>query len=78
MNRQNEQVELKLIEVIQRLEEVDGVVLKVSNKEDQVFLEYDYEEPIFKQLHGTHRGKVVSQEGYRLALKKADDCLDYD
>lgn len=51
MNRQNEQVELKLIEVIQRLEEVDGVVLKVNNKEDQIFLEYDYEELLDKYLN---------------------------
>ena len=48
------------------------------DNEKSINFEYDYEEPIFKQLHGTHRGKVVSQEGYRLALKKADDCLDYD
>ena len=51
MNKQIEQVELKLIEVIQRLEEVDGVVLKVNNKEDQIFLEYDYEELLDKYLN---------------------------
>lgn len=38
----------------------------------------NYNEPIFKQLHGTHKGKVISQEGYRLALKKMESelCLD--
>lgn len=52
----------------------------------QIFLEhentidfsYDYEEPIFKQLHGTHRGKVISEEGYRKALIRAGRCLDYE
>ena len=43
MNKQIEQVELKLIEVIQRLEEIDGIVLKVNNQKDQIFLEDDYE-----------------------------------
>lgn len=46
--------------------------------EKSIDFNYDYEEPIFKQLHGTHRGKVVSQEGYRQALIKAGECLDYD
>ena len=39
---------------------------------------YDYEEPIFKQLHGSYRGKVLSDEGYRKALIKAGECLDYE
>ena len=51
MNKQIKRVELKLIEIIQRLEEVDGVVLKVNNKEDQIFLEYDYEELLDKYLN---------------------------
>lgn len=46
--------------------------------EKSIDFEYDYNEYIFKQLHGTHRGKVVSQEGYRQALIKAGECLDYD
>lgn len=46
--------------------------------EKSIDFEYDYEEPVFKQLHGTHRGKVLSQEAYRLALKKAEKCLDYE
>lgn len=46
--------------------------------ERSIDFEYDYDEYIFKQLHGTHRGKVVSQEGYRQALIKAGECLDYD
>lgn len=46
--------------------------------EKSIDFEYDYEEPIFKQLHGTHRGKVVSQEGYRKALIKAGECLNYE
>ena len=46
--------------------------------ENNINFEYDYDEPIFKQLHGTHRGKVISQEGYRQALIKAGECLDYD
>lgn len=39
---------------------------------------YDYDEPVFKQLHGTHRGKVISQEGYRKVLIKAGEVLDYE
>lgn len=35
-----------------------------------------YNEPIFKQLHGTHKGKVISQEGYRQALIKVEEELD--
>ena len=46
--------------------------------EKSIDFAYDYEEPVFKQLHGTHRGKVISQEGYRQALIKAGECLDYD
>lgn len=47
--------------------------------EKSIDFKYDYDEPIFKQLHGTHRGKVVSQEGYRQALIKAgNECLDYE
>ena len=48
------------------------------DNEKSIDFNYDYEEPIFKQLRGTHRGKVVSQEGYRQALIKAGECLDYD
>lgn len=40
---------------------------------------YDYDEPVFKQLHGTHKGKVLSSAGYRKALIKAgEQCLDYE
>lgn len=39
---------------------------------------YDYDEPIFKQLHGNYRGKVLSEECYRKALIKAGECLDYE
>lgn len=46
--------------------------------EKSIDFEYDYDEYVFKQLHGTHRGKVISQEGYRQALIKAGECLDYD
>lgn len=35
----------------------------------------NYHEPVFKQLHGTHKGKVISQEGYRQALIKIGDEL---
>lgn len=35
----------------------------------------NYNEPIFKQLHGTHKGKVLSQEGYRQALIKVEKEL---
>lgn len=45
--------------------------------ENSIDFAYDYDEYIFKQLHGTHRGKVISQEGYRQALIKAGQCLDY-
>lgn len=47
-------------------------------KEKSIDFNYDYDEPIFKQLHGTHKGKVISQEGYRRALIKASECLDYE
>jgi len=46
--------------------------------EKSIDFNYDYDEPIFKQLHGTHRGKVISEEGYRKALIKAGECLDYE
>ena len=32
--------------------------------------EKTYNDYIFKQLHGTHKGNVLTQEGYRLILKK--------
>ena len=35
----------------------------------------NYYEPIFKQLHGTHKGKVISQERYRQILIKMGDEL---
>ena len=31
----------------------------------------NYTDPVFIQLTGTHRGKVITQDGYRKALKKA-------
>lgn len=37
-----------------------------------------YHEQIFKQLHGTHKGKVISQEGYRQALIKIGNELELD
>ena len=37
-----------------------------------------YHEPVFKQLHGTHKGKVISQEGYRQALIKIGNELELD
>lgn len=37
-----------------------------------------YHESVFKQLHGTHKGKVISQEGYRQALIKIGNELDLD
>ena len=46
--------------------------------EKSIDFEFDYDEPVFKQLHGTHRGKVISEEGYRQALIKAGECLDYE
>lgn len=46
--------------------------------EKSIDFKYDYEEYVFKQLHGTHRGKVISEEGYRKALIKAGECLEYE
>ena len=40
--------------------------------------EKTYNEPIFKQLHGTHKGKVISQEGYRQVLIKIGNELELD
>lgn len=40
--------------------------------------EKSYNDPIFKQLHGTHKGKVISQEGYRQALIKIGNELELD
>lgn len=34
-----------------------------------------YDDYVFKQLHGTHKGKVISQEGYRQALIKIENEL---
>lgn len=47
-------------------------------KENRIDFEYDYNDHIFKQLHGTHVGKVLSQEAYRKALIKAGECLSYE
>lgn len=52
--------------------------LFLEKESKYIDFEYDYEEPVFKQLHGTHRGRVISQEGYRQALIKAGECLDYE
>lgn len=46
--------------------------------EKSIDFEYDYDEPVFKQLHGGYRGKVISYEGYRKALIKAESCLNYE
>ena len=51
---------------------------KIFLENENIDFEYDYEEPVFKQLHGTHRGKVISDDGYRKALIKASEVLDYD
>lgn len=40
--------------------------------------EKNYYEPIFKQLHGTHKGRIISQEGYRQALIKVESELNLD
>ena len=37
-----------------------------------------YHELVFKQLHGTHKGKIISQEGYRQALIKIGNELELD
>ena len=37
-----------------------------------------YNQPVFMQLHGTHKGKVISQEGYRQALIKVENELNLD
>ena len=36
---------------------------------------YDY---VFKQLHGTHKGKIITQEGYRQALIKIENELELE
>ena len=51
---------------------------KVFLKNESINFNRDYEKPIFTQLHGTHKGKVVSQAGYRKALIRAGKCLNYD
>jgi len=38
--------------------------------------ENDYNNPIFLQLSGTHKGTVISSNGHLLALKKAAKALD--
>lgn len=38
----------------------------------------NYHEPVFKQLHGTHKGKIISHEGYRQALIKVEKELNLD
>lgn len=38
----------------------------------------NYNEPVFKQLHGTHKGTVITQEGYRKALIKVEDELNLE
>lgn len=37
--------------------------------------EKNYHQKIFMQLHGTHKGNVITQEGYRCALKKVEKEL---
>ena len=51
---------------------------KIYLDNESIDFQYDYDEPVFKQLHGTHRGKVISEEGYRLNLKKASEHLNYE
>lgn len=46
--------------------------------EKSIDFKYDYDEPIFKQLHGNYRGKVLSEECYRKALIKAGESLNYE
>ena len=45
--------------------------------EKSIDFKYDYKEPIFKQPHGTHRGKVISESGYRKALDSLESILGY-
>lgn len=65
----------KEIFINEAIQEAFRIFLK---NEKSIDFEYDYNEPIFKQLHGTHRGKIISQEAYRQALIKAGNCLDYE
>lgn len=46
--------------------------------ETSIDLKRDYDEPVFKQLHGTHKGKVITEEGYRKALIKVSKSLGYE
>lgn len=66
---------IKELYINSAIQEAFRIFLK---NEKSIDFTYDYEEPIFKQLHGTHRGKVISEEGYRKALIKAGECLDYE
>lgn len=40
--------------------------------------EKSYNDYVFKQLRGTHKGKILSQEGYRQALIKIENELDLE
>lgn len=56
------------------------IAFKIFFDNESAFEKSDknYHEPVFKQLHGTHKGKVISQEGYRQALIKIGNELELD
>ena len=46
--------------------------------EPSIDFRYDYNEPVFRQLHGNYIGRILTQESYRQNLIKASACLDYE
>lgn len=52
-------------------DEVKKAIIAYVEKYNVDVTKNNYEEPVFMQLTGTHRGNVITADGYRKALKKA-------
>lgn len=63
-----------------KLNKAVKIAFKTFFENDSAFEknEKTYNQPVFIQLHGTHKGKVISQEGYRQALIKVENELHLD
>lgn len=61
-----------------KLNKAVQIAFKTFFENESAFEKMDktYNQPVFMQLHGTHKGKVISQEGYRQALIKVESELN--
>ena len=47
-------------------------------KQKGINFERDYNDYVFRQVYGSHKGKVLTKEGYRQALIRAEKCIGYE